>query len=274
MQLQIETINVCNADCVFCPYSKMTRDKGTMDLGLFRKIVDEAVTIPQITHVTLTGLGEPLLDRFLVERVRYVRAALPEAMIDIYTNGSYLRPAMTDALIDAGLSILNVSLCAANADKRVAVMHLSDFDTVVGYIQYAIQAAQVSGSMEVLVTGVQAKDLMEGSEADAFLAMWGGSHTKGGHAFLHLEGNWAGATWPMRVHMSEPCHRALNIIKVLQDGRMILCSFDAEGAMTYGNLHTQTMREIFNGPVATSVRLAHYEGRRAELPLCHNCTSC
>jgi MoaA/NifB/PqqE/SkfB family radical SAM enzyme len=103
IQLQIETTNVCQADCVFCPYGVMERPKGTMALDLYRRIIDEAATIPVIEKLTLTGLGETLLDRHLIERVRYARRVLPAGVaIDLYTNGNLLRPKTTDALLEAG----------------------------------------------------------------------------------------------------------------------------------------------------------------------------
>ena len=56
--MQIELCSFCNYSCVFCPYEKMTRPKGYMDIGLYKSIID------QCTHVNSIGLhhmGEPLL---------------------------------------------------------------------------------------------------------------------------------------------------------------------------------------------------------------------
>lgn len=192
MQLQIETTNTCNADCVFCPYSAMTRPKQTMSMALFTKILSDAQAIPAIDKVTLTGLGEPLLDRFIVERVRTIKAMLPHVLIDLYTNGTFLRPATTDALIEAGLGMLYISLNAVDADARQQIMQLDDYDTVVGYIQYAIEAVKGTGC-QVIVKGVSGKDLMERNGPATFLSQWGGPYDEGGAAFLHLEGNWAGS---------------------------------------------------------------------------------
>lgn len=272
MQLQIETTNVCQAACVFCEYPTMKRPKGTMEMGLFERIIDEATTLPLIDHITITGLGEPLLDRFLVERVRYIRNSMRAIPIDVYTNGNLLRPALTDALIAAGLTTLYVSLNAVTAEKRREVMKLDDFDQVVDYTHYAIKAAKKSGKMRVIVKGIVSKDLMENGEQDQFLQQWGGPVDRGGSAFLHLEGNWAGAVWPMRVLMKAPCSRALNQIMVLQDGRVSLCCFDGEGREILGDLNTQTIREVFNGPRAVSIRQAHIEGRRNEIGICAGCT--
>jgi 2-iminoacetate synthase ThiH len=60
--VQIESTNLCNAKCVFCPRDEMHRRQGVMDLDLFRKIVDECAALG-ITHVRVHNYGEPFLDR-------------------------------------------------------------------------------------------------------------------------------------------------------------------------------------------------------------------
>ena len=35
--VQIESTNICNAKCVFCPRDDMHRDEGIMDMALFRR---------------------------------------------------------------------------------------------------------------------------------------------------------------------------------------------------------------------------------------------
>lgn len=271
MQLQVETTNVCNADCVFCEYSRMSRPKGTMAMDLFRRIIDEAAIIPQFDHITITGLGETLLDRFLLDRIRYVRSLLPRIQFDLYTNGTYLRPAMTDALIAAGISDINVSLNAATADKRKQVMKLDDWPIVTANIRYAIGAVR-STSVRLIVKAVVAKDLMEDSDQNRFIEMFNGPVEAGGNAFLHLEGNWAGAVWPMRTLKREACPRALNQFMVLWDGRVSLCCFDGDGREILGDLNYQTIRQVFNGERALFIRTAHHEGRRNEVSLCAGCT--
>ena len=60
--VQIESTNICNAKCVFCPRDDMERRQGIMDMALFRKIVDECVELG-IEHVRMHNYGEPFVDR-------------------------------------------------------------------------------------------------------------------------------------------------------------------------------------------------------------------
>jgi Iron-sulfur cluster-binding domain/Radical SAM superfamily len=246
------------------------RPQGLMPMPLFKKIIDEAVTIDRLDHYTLTGLGETLLDRHIVERIKYVRSKHKNVMLDLYTNGSFLTPKMSDALRDAGLSILYVSLNAVRAEQRKAIMRVDDFDKVCDYIDYAIAHA---GDMKIIVKAVVSKDLLEVGDTEDFQKRWGGDWNKGGHAYMHLEGNWAGAQWPMRIAPTRACPRALNEFMVLWDGRVSLCCFDGAGEVIFGDLKNQTIREVFASEKAQYYRLAHVEGRRSELPLCNVCTA-
>jgi radical SAM protein with 4Fe4S-binding SPASM domain len=250
------------------------REKRLMPLELFKKIIDDAVDIQLIDHVTLTGLGETLLDRLLDVRLAYTREKMPRVLLDIYTNGSQLTKDRGLRLADAGIDVIYVSLNAADREKRLQIMKLDDYDKVVSNLHELIGALKTHPRKpKVIVKSVVSKDLMEQEDLEKFLDEWGGPHDKGGHAFLHHEGNWAGVMYPMRVKPVKPCGRALNEIMVLSDGRVSACCFDGFGEKILGDLKTQTLREMYSSPTALEFRLAHAEGRRQEIPICANCTS-
>ncbi len=67
--VQIESTNICNAKCVFCPRDDMHRRQGIMSFELFTKVVDECAELG-ITHVRVHNYGEPFVDRQLVDKVK------------------------------------------------------------------------------------------------------------------------------------------------------------------------------------------------------------
>ena len=278
IQLQLEVTNICDAACVFCPYPSMKRPKGRMDMDLFRRLIDEAATLPLIDHITFTGLGETLLDKDLMERIRYTRSVMPHIMLDMYSNGSQLTDAKMDELIALRLSILYVSLNATRKEARQQIMYhhrpgYDDYDRVCAVLDYGIARYREKPVTKIMVKAIVSKDLMEVGEQEVFDARWNGRWDQGGNSFMHLEGNWAGAMYPVRVKPITPCSRALGQIMVLQDGRVSLCCFDSEGGEILGDLNVNTIREVFNGPKALGIRTAHSEGRRSEIPLCAGCTA-
>lgn len=263
IQLQLETIAICNAACVFCPYPTMKRAKGVMSDALFEKIVVDAADIPFISELSFQGLGEPTLDRKIVDRIKFAKDVKRGWMTTMFTNGHTLTADLAARLERAGLNKLYVSINASTPTGRKAVMKLDDYDKVVEATRAAMENSKY---MRVVPKGVVGMDIFAGQEVDDFKRFWGET------AFLHLEGNWAGATYDIRRPKEVSCRRALTQIMVLWDGRVSLCCFDGEGEVIFGDLNKQTIREVYNSPEASRYREAHATGDRTGLKLCGNCT--
>jgi radical SAM protein with 4Fe4S-binding SPASM domain len=171
------------------------------------------------------------------------------------------------------VSILYVSLNAVDASRRKEITGLDDYDSLSSVLDESIKLAKDS-DMKIVVKGVAGKDMLEPNDNDMFLSRWGGPYNgNGGHGFLHLEGNWAGKTYPMRVKPRHFCARAFEQIMVLWDGRVSLCCFDGDGDVILGDLNTQTLQEVYNGGEALRYREAHAGGNRQTLKLCKDCST-
>ena len=112
--VQIESTNLCNAKCVFCPRDEMHRQQGVMEMGLFQKIVDECAALG-ITHVRMHNYGEPFLDKQLVEKVRYAKSR-GIAEVGMISNGSLITEELARGMIDAGLDAINISVDAGGRE--------------------------------------------------------------------------------------------------------------------------------------------------------------
>ncbi len=286
--LQIEGIGgVCSASCEFCPlvdrkFYKNDRPVGVMSMDLFQKIIDEAATISQLESVCITGLSETLLDKYLLDRIWYMREVLPEKVrLDFFTNGYALSPAKFDAVKEAGVNGVTVSLNAISADQHNAIMHMGThaFPIIVANIEYALAHA---GDVWVEIKAVMDKVRFTKEHGDEFYAKWGQRGIDGGHGQLVYEGNWAGEVENDRVlDPASMCTRALTQIYVLWDGIVTLCCFDPLGRGAreltghpdgLGNLNHQTIREIYNQPVYTQFRFDHSINQADKYPVCANCT--
>ena len=89
--LLIETVNICNNDCVICPYSAQTRDRRIMSTSLFEKVVDDYARIGG-GPVSLTPMvGEVFLDKRLRERLTYLRGTPSITKVSTITNATMVR---------------------------------------------------------------------------------------------------------------------------------------------------------------------------------------
>ncbi len=105
-ELIIEPTSHCNLRCPLCPSGNKTlqRKAGFMDMGLYRKIIDDVRG--KACNVLLYGLGESFLHKEFLEMIRYARDA--GLYTSLSTNGHYLSD--PDALIDSGLDSLILSI--------------------------------------------------------------------------------------------------------------------------------------------------------------------
>ena len=271
MELQIETTSTCNAKCHFCVYPTAGRQGGLMTMSLYKKLIDEAASIPHFNRVVLHGLGEPLLDPLLPDRVWYARQTMPKADIEIFTNGVYLDSGRFDELVKAGITSVVVSLNAVNQEQHEGVMGLQGkFDMVCRNIDYAIANR---GDVSVQVHAVCNDDKFTMADIPTFYERWGHIF-KDGHGQCVTEGNWANnnRTVHWNWHGNETCYRAMTQIYVMYDGRVSMCCFDPTGITVFGDLNESTIREVYNSEAYLNFRVAHSEERADEYEQCKNCT--
>ena len=73
--IMLEVTNHCNLKCITCPREYQYGEemaKGFMDINMLKKVVDEAY--PYVDSIGLTGLGETLMYKQLLEALAYIRS--------------------------------------------------------------------------------------------------------------------------------------------------------------------------------------------------------
>jgi radical SAM protein with 4Fe4S-binding SPASM domain len=260
--VQIESTNLCNAKCVFCPRDEMHRRQGVMAMDLYRKVVDECATLG-ISHVRMHNYGEPFLDRELVEKVRYAKAR-GIAEVGMISNGSLISEEIARGMIEAGLDAINISVDAAGKDvfERTRI-HL-DYDTVVGNIRTLVRLRRELGHKhpKLILSFVRQNN---SADEQAFIAEWSQVADKIHITDLH---NWAG-TLHNRSDVRFPCYRLWLTFTVLWDGRVSLCCADFDGRHILGDLRTSSIAEIWNSPAYRAVRRQQLEHGGPEI--CRTC---
>jgi hypothetical protein len=260
--VQIESTNKCNAKCVFCPRDDMHREQGVMDMALYRKIVDECAELG-ITHVRMHNYGEALMDRQLVEKVRYAKErGIKE--VGMISNGSLLTETVARGLIDAGLDAINISVDAAGKEVFEKTRLQLSYDKVIGNIRTFVRLRDETGRPrpKLILSFVRQDD---SADEQAFIREWSGIADKIHVTDLH---NWAG-TLHTRSDVRFPCYRLWLTFTVLWDGRVSLCCADFDGRNVLGDLRTSSIREVWNGPAYLAMRRQHLDSGGPEI--CRSC---
>jgi radical SAM protein with 4Fe4S-binding SPASM domain len=254
--LQLETTNICNSHCTFCPHDKL-KSFGDMTDELYTKIIWEASRLPGLTSLIPMLTGEPFCDKKILERLKFASKSLPRASIQLYTNGSLLTKEILDQLKEIPRFGLNISLNGLNPETRKKVMGLDDWFHVVQMCNY-VEKVGIPHRITAVATPEVTQDELEG-------------FIKAGGTIIQYQ-SWAGQQYPHERKRWTSCTRAMNYMTVRYDGSVCLCCFDPFGKVIFGNLNTQTLEEVWNSKKHQDLILKHKEGRGNVLNLCEECT--
>jgi MoaA/NifB/PqqE/SkfB family radical SAM enzyme len=250
--VQIESTNICNAKCVFCPRDDMARKQGIMDMALFRRIADECAALG-ITHVRMHNYGEAFIDRQLVEKVRYAKQA-GIAEVGLISNGSLITEDVARAMIEAGLDAINISLDAAGKEVFERTRVGLKYDKVIAAIERILRLRDELGRArpKLILSFVRQNN---SEEERAFIERWRTRADKVHVTDLH---NWAG-TLHAESNVTFPCYRQWLTFTVLWDGRVSLCCADFDGREILGDLRSSTITDVWNNERYRAVRRAHLD---------------
>jgi len=250
--VQIESTNICNAKCVFCPRDEMHRRQGIMTFELFRKIVDECVELG-ITHVRMHNYGEAFIDKQLVEKVRYAKQKGIQE-VGVISNGSLITEAVARGMIEAGLDAINISVDAAGKEVFEATRLGLKYDKVIANIERLVRMRTASGKRrpKLILSFVRQNN---SADEQAFIEHWRAIADKVHITDLH---NWAG-TLNTESDVNYPCYRPWLTFTVLWDGRVSLCCADFDGKIILGDLNTASIRDIWNAEPYRDARRQHLE---------------
>lgn len=125
--VEIEVHAKCNRICPFCPNVIVDRRRNDTrtDSELLDRVFDELGSVDYRRQIKIARYSEPLADLpYLYDRIRAARAKVPHAELAIVTNTDYLRPAVLEALRDAGLDTLYMSIYLKAREKwSLALAH-------------------------------------------------------------------------------------------------------------------------------------------------------
>ncbi|MBI3325450.1 MAG: SPASM domain-containing protein [Nitrospinae bacterium] len=268
-RIHIESTNVCNLDCLFCPYGRQQREKGYVGMDLYQKIIDECKG--HQPKLWLHFLGEPLLHRDLPAMVAYAKAqGLPQ--VGFSTNAFFLTPELGEQLIRAGLDRLECSVDGVDPASYQHLRRSQEFSRVVANIQGFLQQRKALGADLPVVT-IQ---FMRTPETRAFLpqaqAFW--RPLLGARDFLMTiaDISFAGEMRGARYRGGrEPCKWLWHYLVVLWNGDVVTCVSDYDGTRVMGNVKEQSLADIWSNPLYVDLRRKHLEGRFAEGGICAGC---
>jgi radical SAM protein with 4Fe4S-binding SPASM domain len=281
--LIVETINICNSECVFCPYTIQTRPKGLMTDALFERTLQQYLEMGGGTISLTPMVGDMLLDRKLPQRMQALRSFASRLTPSVTTNLYALKHWSDDIVVEMLNTFrrVHVSCYGITEEENYAITKRRHHATLCHEMRRLLRLKRENQAAAEIVIGFrtlyeygpeQIAEFQVNSFGEALgpagvtatYCNWG--NTMRGHLPGH-------ARWVADRENHTPCVLLAIALQVYHDGRVSACSccdFDASPELTLGNLSDSTLVELFNSEKSSQLWRAHQSG---EMPnICRNCT--
>jgi len=287
----IETTNACNMRCEMCPRtSMMTRPIETMDLNVFKKIIDQIRPFSEsewetwqtfveneyqisrhdmsenhfFLHVipkvlVLHGYGDPLLDKDMPERVRL----LSERGIPSYfsCNPANIDIDKTIEMFENGLGYIKYSVESTDDQRHKEVRgSCSNFNESYNNILRILELKEKRGYKTVVViTMLNLNKSWQIEEYEKLCECF-----KGQDVYIYLKSQ--DQQWYQEqkhetksIHWTEFCQFPWSSMTIKSNGEAVMCVEDFNNEIILGDARTETLYDIWNGESYRQLRHDHFE---------------
>jgi len=265
----VETTAKCNLYCPMCPRETHKQPKADMSGEVFERVVRESGSTAE--HMMLIGLGEPLMDPAIFERIEFCHRHSISTLLS--TNGTFLDERVAERVLASPLEQITLSFDGASKESFEFYRKGAKFEKVRdNFVRFAEMKHARGRKLQVVVQMVRME--RNAGEVAEFVAFWRGVK---GVDQVRIKEDETNMMRPEAGHAAEdwkhPCHYLWRgPMYVKQNGDIYPCcqSYMLDGA-PLGNIAEQRLESIWNSAEMQRMRRAHTGGRAGEIDICARC---
>jgi MoaA/NifB/PqqE/SkfB family radical SAM enzyme len=253
----IQTIDLCNRSCAFCPNKYDLRKSGAkMTTEVFEKVLADLHSMHYCGRISPYLMNEPLLDSRIFDMIARIRELFPENVVSLNTNGDALMAStsVSERLVGSGVDAVLISCYDQEAEfERLSkfVRDLASRFPKVLLDDYGspVRIRERNGRMNLRVRWVP----------EALPSFW----NRGGNA-----------PNPVPTHSMAAigeCRFPRRKMYINYKGEAVLCCSDWRFEVVLGNVRDATLAQIWRGREYKRIRELHRGGRAGDIPLCRAC---
>ncbi|OGR90245.1 MAG: radical SAM protein [Elusimicrobia bacterium RIFCSPLOWO2_01_FULL_59_12] len=288
MNVTIEPTNACNLGCPVCETGAKTLGRTTehMSLNDFKSIMDQIA--PHTNTLMFYFMGEPFLNKNAYDMIAYAKS-IEIPFITTCTNGDLVNP---EKLAQCGLDEVNFQIGGMTQETHQVYRINSQITRVLENLKATIRFRNQFGSRLRIASGFILMKHNE-HEAEAFNAAMAElgvdqaniidpcvrTYEQGLQYLPTNQAHWqydpeafkAGKVRPRFLPPNE-CPWIYYSVSIHVSGNVVPCCRDPLGEYVMGNILTQSLQDIWNGPQFRSFRqrLHHDQG---QINICRLCSS-
>jgi radical SAM protein with 4Fe4S-binding SPASM domain len=291
--LFIEPTRYCNFKCFYCLHSTRGEKYGKfaktgyqirhMDFSMYERILEQVISFPERPkRIVFSGLGEPLMNSELPKMIKRAQELGTAQRLDILTNASLLTRELSDELIAAGVTRIQVSLQGLDFHQYREVSGITvDFDKMYENLTYLYQH---KGDCAIFIKIIDA--LLDGDiDRERFYNLFGNicdqifiEHLITLQQQMGDHGGMADNTRNLNneeVIYREVCPVIFYMLQIDADGNVFPCPVSGlPKPFAMGNIHDEPLVQIWNGKRRANLIRSQLQLNRKKIPVCATCATC
>lgn len=269
-RVSFEITNICNANCVFCANAVMKRKKQPMDFKLFKKAVDELAAFGGAHLDFNVTIGDPLLDKSLLEKARYIKQYTQFKSLGFVTTLQWLHLHNIDEFFNVGFTWLSVSIVLSGRERYKEFFRVDMYDQTMSNLLNLIGQNQLRGNPICLLFSIKPtneppENILNHPDFKKINALVHEDLSEQVKSRSYFVDDWIGAVKlpkylkkrPLYPRMFRPCGMLYGGLIVFSNGNVGACScrdFEANSELILGNIEVHTLADMWNGEKLKSIR--------------------
>ena len=268
--LQIEPSSVCNYRCVFCYQTdtgfsnNKSEHMGSMNIDLYRKIVDEAEG--NIEFISLASRGEPLVCKDFSRMMEYSIGKFLNLKVN--TNASLMSEAHCHALLCGGARTVVFSADAAEEPLYSQLRVNGKLDRVLRNIERFQKIRETQYSKTKIITRVSGVLVDEDQNMKAMQKLWGALVDQ--ISFVKYN-PWENVYNSSLSGVSQPCSDLWRRMFVWFDGTVNPCDTDYKSHLSVGSIQRSDLSSLWRDAGYQAIRDKHLGEYRGKTYPCNRC---
>ncbi len=272
----VEPSGFCNLRCKFCPHgSGKTFNKALMPIKLFRKLMSDISEFEnKVKLLRICGNGDSLMNKDIVNMVKYAREQKVVERIELITNGTLLNEYLTKNL-PISLDRIIISIEGLNAEdyRNISGANI-DFQKLLDNIK-ALYTSRNKCKIHIKINSEAVKsdrdkkrffdmfcNYCDEMYIENLVPMWPQYNTAYSTDKYRYEGN---------VVKHQVCVQIFKSLQVQADGEVVPCCVDWNRTNLLGNINEYSLQDIWNGEKIRNLQIKHLTGKKEILETCKDC---
>lgn len=282
--IDLELTNTCNFKCLFCPTGtrSIEREQGIMSDDTFYKIINEIKKYN--AAIRFIRWGEPLIHPKLIEYIKYIKK-VSNSIVHINTNGSLLDDEMIGDFINIPLDSIKFSFQGVDKKSYGEMRNVNFYDELLKKVEklynernnrdkpYIHVSTTITYETQEMVESFRkelenytdlvtvGRTIMEYIDVDKIKLSENEKNT-----LIKLKNQES----VVKIH-PEICPEVYHKLSINWDGTVTACCGDYDGKMIVGNIHDQSLKEIWASSKMDFYRKKLAENKFGDFELCSKC---